>query len=174
MKYSVRVPATLRKCYSRNAGPVEYPSFWVPIRIHDRVSGRFDLEPTLFLWDTGASFCTVGKHFAEDYGLKLHPILDRVSGGIDGLGGNRDSWLTTMTVRFPLLERTGTFPRFWIPRAADLTFDFSVMVVDAPVLPLLGTSDMLRNFDALSTWDDCAFSLNADHLGTPIRDGEQP
>lgn len=111
------------------------------------------MTPNKFLWDTGASFAVIGRDLASDYSIVFDDVLDRIDGGFEGLGGNRDAWMTTMRVRFPNLTRDRRFLGFGSRRDLAITFTISVVIVEAVGMPLLGISDVLRNFTVTSTWD---------------------
>jgi hypothetical protein len=168
MKHSFSIPGRYPDCHTPNAGPTVFPVFRVPVLIYDRDQRAFDPQPVRFLWDTGASFCMIDRRTADDFHIRIDPTLDRVDGGMEGLGGQQEAWLTTMRVQFPLLTATRRFLRFGSSKPASLAFDFTVLVVESLGVPLLGASDVLRNFTVTCRWEACHFHLNADHLGTPV------
>ena len=94
---------------------------------------------------------------ATKYSLRIDETDDRIRDGIEGMGGSKDAWLTTMKVRFPSLSKRRREP--------NLVFNFHVIVVDRLEFPILGTRDALQNFSVESTWDGTTFTLNRDHRG---------
>ena len=81
---------------------------------------------------------------------------------------NQDAWLTTMKILFPPMVSVRRMLGLGAPRRVSYQFEFAVLVVEEVGLPLLGTGDLLRNFTVTSSWEDCQFVLNPDHLGTPV------
>lgn len=171
---SFRVTAEYFEIYSNNAGPTGFPTFPVQLLVSGRGRSPNDFGAIAFLWDTAASFCTIDRRTARDRGISFDEILDRVDGGMDGLGGNKDAWLTTMRVQFPPMKSGRRLLGFGEPITLSYEFDFSVLVVEEVGQPLLGIADVVRNFTVTSTWDSCYFQLNADHLGEPIAEGATP
>jgi hypothetical protein len=174
MSFSFSLTARYGDCFTPNTGPSAFPVYWIPIQFYDQSRRSFPQVPERFLWDTGASFCTISIEMANAYQIDFDDKLDRVEGGIDGMGGNRDTWLTTARIRFPRLTRPRRFLGMGAVQPANLCFDFTILIVEHLSVPLMGASDMLRNFTVTATWDSCQFQLNADHLGMPTPDGATP
>ena len=168
MNYSFGITARYGDCFTPNAGPSAFPTFWMPVLFYDRGRSAYSQEPERFLWDTGASFCTISIEMANLYQIRFDESLDRVDGGFEGLGGNRETWLTTARIQFPRLARSRRYLGFGSGRPANLSFDFTVLIVEHLTVPLMGAGDILRNFTVTSKWESCHFELNPDHLGTPV------